>query len=62
MSHILTLLLNLLLMMPFQPVFTAEPIPPQVEARMRGNSYPEGGAPCFSIPLTRSATAFAYGS
>ena len=45
MSHILALVINLLLMMPFQPVFTAEPIPPQVEARMRGNSYPEGGAP-----------------
>lgn len=45
MSHILAILTNLLLMMPFQPVFTAEPIPPQVEARMRGNSYPEGGAP-----------------
>ena len=49
MSHILALLTNLLLMMPFQPVFTAAPIPPQVEARMRGNSYPEGGAPEISL-------------
>ena len=49
MTQILTLLLNLLLMMPFQPVFTAEPIPPQVEARMRGNSYPAGGAPEISL-------------
>ena len=31
-----------LLLAPFVPVFTAEPIPPAVEARMRGNSYPEG--------------------
>lgn len=29
---------------PFVPVFTAEPIPPAVEARMRGVSYPESGA------------------
>ena len=27
---------------PFQPVFTAEAVPPEVEARMRGKSYPEG--------------------
>ena len=25
---------------PFEPVFTAAPIPPEVEARMRGCSYP----------------------
>ena len=38
-------LLGCLLMFPFQPVFTAERIPPQVEARMRGSSYPEEGTP-----------------
>ena len=38
------LLLGCLLLMAFKPVFTAEPIPPRVEARMRGNSYPESGA------------------
>ena len=38
----LFLLLSCLLVMAFRPVFTAEPIPPQVEARMRGSSYPEG--------------------
>lgn len=27
---------------PFQPVFTAEAVPAEVEARMRGKSYPEG--------------------
>ena len=27
---------------PFQPVFSSEAIPPEVEARMRGKSYPEG--------------------
>ena len=36
------LLLSCLLVMAFRPVFTAEPIPPQVEARMRGSSYPDG--------------------
>lgn len=42
--HALTVLLACLLLTPFWPVFTAEPIPAKVEARMRGNSYPESGA------------------
>lgn len=33
---------------PFQPVFTAEAIPAEVEARMRGKSYPEGAAIALS--------------
>ena len=42
--HALTVLLGCLLLAPFRPVFTAEPIPARVEARMRGSSYPESGA------------------
>ena len=33
---------------PFQPVFTSEAVPPEVEARMRGKSYPEGAAIALS--------------
>ena len=33
---------------PFQPVFTAEAIPSEVEARMRGKSYPEGASIALS--------------
>ena len=33
---------------PFQPVFTSEPVPPEVEARMRGKSYPEGATIALS--------------
>ena len=36
------LLLCCLLVMAFRPFFSAEPIPSQVEARMRGSSFPEG--------------------
>ena len=42
---LLSALLGCLLALPFQPVFSAERIPPQVEARMRGSSYPEEGTP-----------------
>lgn len=38
----LLLILGCLSAMAFRPVFTAEPVPPQVEARMRGSSYPDG--------------------
>ena len=33
---------------PFRPVFTAEAIPAEVEARMRGKSYPEGATIALS--------------
>lgn len=33
---------------PFQSVFTSEAVPPEVEARMRGKSYPEGAAIALS--------------
>ena len=49
MSHVLAFLLGSLLLMPFRPVFTAEPVPSQVEARMRGNSYPEEGTAAVSL-------------
>ncbi|NLZ19179.1 MAG: M15 family metallopeptidase [Bacteroidales bacterium] len=33
---------------PFEPVFSAEAIPPEVEARMRGKTYPEGASTSLS--------------
>ena len=44
MFRFFAILTALMLLCAFKPVFTAEPIPPRVEARMRGNSYPESGA------------------
>ena len=42
-----------LLLSTFQPVFTAEKIPPRVEARMRGSSYPEEGTAAVSLDELR---------
>ena len=46
-------LAGLLALTAFQPVFTAERIPPQVEARMRGSSYPEEGPVAVSLEELR---------
>lgn len=48
MSRLLFILSAWLLLSAFVPVFTAEPVPPQVEARMRGRSLPDGASIALS--------------